>query len=938
MDGVNESNILTDPVDSAACPKCGAMLDVKGLAPFTGVQCPTCNFEFQVPARFGSFMLLQLLGAGGMGGVYRARDEALNREVAIKVMLKSLGDDPQFVETFQREAQAAAKLNHRNIAQIYSFGQEKGQPYIAMELVSGGSLDKMMAEQGALDPAVVVHVGAQIAEGLKEAADVGMVHGDVKPENILFDNDKNAKLVDFGLSAMASGPGNDVWGTPYYIAPEKVRRQKCDFRSDIYSLGGTLYHAIAGVPPFEGEDATAVVKARFDGPPKKMGDLRKGVPPEVEALIGRMLEVEPQMRYPTYGSLLGDMKRYLAKAGPVVLDKGSKKIVLKGKHGKMVTGQLSATGAVSAAGEVPSGMTPVSEIEAAEEGKGTAGKPNFKMIGLIAGGAVLLLVLIVGGIVGIRHHMKVTQEKAENAAIVKRQATARATIAKTVANAKTRADNIRAFVPQAMDCAKAAADEVVKALGEEVRASMVPPEPESAAPRQEPPAEVPAAAPAAAATASNAVPVLAGGGKISLDPAMIESLVKQLPPNLAKTAKGLAKLPPEEAFAKLEAFAKELPPDKAAELKRSLEVLKKMASGMGGAMQQMAGGMAAAMSNALSGAGGALAPAAAKAVPEAPAAPAEGGDAHPVIAIVRGMYNDAYAIKGASMQADKMVAEIEAQAKTAEGMTRVDKPVADALVKLNNALVGKINDLSQVIQAADASRTVLKLKKAVESVKGDVASLVEQKRLEALEKEKQLKADAAAEKKRQEAAAYKAKIEDERKKVSDVELANVTSLKQLQFREAIRMLKDLADGLETQEAKDSLATALDRVNRIKDFHEYLVGKVPGYKSARGWAISAADQKNLSVGATKILWTEVYAKRLDIVGELINGLVKDEQATKSMRLREKTRVMTNAALCLNLFYKEIPSAQELAKALATEAARQFDVDADVIKQLLPEFFQ
>ena len=124
----NDANILTDPVSSAACPKCGAMLDVNGLPPFSVVQCPTCQSEFQVPARFGAFMLLQLLGAGGMGGVYRARDEGLNREVAIKVMLKSLGDDPQFVETFQREAQAAARLNHRHIAQIYSFGQKKDNP------------------------------------------------------------------------------------------------------------------------------------------------------------------------------------------------------------------------------------------------------------------------------------------------------------------------------------------------------------------------------------------------------------------------------------------------------------------------------------------------------------------------------------------------------------------------------------------------------------------------------------------------------------------------------------------------------------------------------------------------------------------------------------------------------------------------------------------
>jgi hypothetical protein len=135
-----------------------------------------------------------------------------------------------------------------------------------------------------------------------------------------------------------------------------------------------------------------------------------------------------------------------------------------------------------------------------------------------------------------------------------------------------------------------------------------------------------------------------------------------------------------------------------------------------------------------------------------------------------------------------------------------------------------------------------------------------------------------------------------------------------------------------------VAVALDRINRIKDFHAYLVEKVPGYKAARGWSIDSADPKALSVGGHKIQWTEVYEKRLDIVGELVNGLVMDPAATKNLRLREKTRLMTNAALCLNLFYKEVPSAQERAKTLANEAAKQFDVDADIIKQLLPEFFQ
>ena len=848
MESGSDAHILTDPVSSAACPKCGAILDVKGLQAFAAVQCPTCEFEFQVPARFGSFMLLQLLGAGGMGGVYRARDEGLNREVAIKVMLKSLGDDPQFVETFQREAQAAAKLNHPNIAQIYSFGQVHGQPYIGMELVSGGSLDKMMAVQGPLDPTVVVHIGAQIAEGLREAAEAGLVHGDVKPENILFDSDKNAKLVDFGLAAMNSGPSNDVWGTPYYIAPEKVRRQKSDFRSDIYSLGATLYHAIAGVPPFDGKDATAVVKARFDGPPAPLTNFVGNVPAEVESLIARMLEVEPQMRYPTYGSLLGDMRRYLAKAGPVQLGVNTKKIVLKGKHQKSQTGATVTTGTIA---EVPPGMTPVDQIPDEPESEEAAGKIGLKKVAMLAGGAVLLLLLLGGGVWGGLKYSAAKKVEAELAESAKRQTGAKASIANSVSKAQKVAEDVRVSASDALGFAKAGADAVVAVLGEGARANMVPPEPDYSLPKPTEPA-VPAASGAktrGAAAKSNTVSVASNA----------------VPPKAAAPAE-----------------------------------------------------------------------AAAPAAEPAPDAAAHGGDQYPVIATVRGMYTDAYAVKAASVQADALLAEVEAQAKAAESLMRPEQ--SGALVKAANALLEKANGLKYVRQIADVQPKISQLKKALASVKSSAVSLAEMKQKETAEKERKAKEDAVAEKKKQEQDAHKEKIQAECSKVAAMEIETVTPMKQLQFREALRMLKDISDGLETKEGMDALNLATERINRVKDFHAYLVEKVPGFKSARGWAVDSADQKVLSVAGKKVQWVEVYASRLEIVGELIKGLVMDEQATKNLKLREKTKLMTNAALCLALFYKDMPSAQELAKTLATSAAKQFEVDADSIKQLLPGFFK
>lgn len=918
MDDVhNDSNILTDPVASAACPKCGAMLGVKGLPPFSVVQCPTCQFEFQVPARFGTFMLLQLLGAGGMGGVYRARDEGLNREVAIKVMLKSLGDDPQFVETFQREAQAAARLNHRHIAQIYSFGQEKGQPYIAMELVSGGSLDKMMAEQGPLDPTVVIHVGAQIAEGLSMAADAGMVHGDVKPENILFDTDKNAKLVDFGLSAMQSGPGNEVWGTPYYIAPEKVRRQKSDYRSDIYSLGGTLYHAITGVPPFEGVDATAVVKARFEGPPKPMSEIRDGIPKEVEAIIARMLEVEPQTRFPTYGSLLGDMKRYLSKAGPVKMEKSSKRIVLKGKRG--VTGKVSATGMLAATGsmtgnvdEVPADMTPVEAIEEVQETEEEAGKRGCRMMGLIIGGVVALVVVLGLIVFGVMKHSERKKANAEQAQLVATQDKARTSIATAVANAKVLVERMQGFVPEAMGYPKEAADEVVKALGEEARALMVPPEPDD-----------------------SAIAVAADGGQaavpadaIPLAPAQLAELTKLLPPEAAKMLEGLDKLPPDQVMAKLDEITKALPADQMASLTNKLATLMEtMAEGMA---KGIAEGMAAMLTNA---------PVQAAQPPAQPAAAETAqDDAHPVIAIVRGMYLDAYSIKSAAALAERKLQEIEQKAKEAEQFTQVTKQDTEAIANLNNELVRYINSLGNESAFTEAPRKVSQLRRTLESVKTEVASLIEIKRREAIEAEKQKQAEEEAEKKRQEKEAYEKKVAEERARVVEAEEASVEELRQLKFREVFRALRELKENLETPEAQDTASVAIDRVTRIKDFHEYLVSAVPGFKSARGWSVDSADARSLTVGGRKIPWVDVYKERLDIVGELINELAANPENTKKLSLRERTRVMTNAALCMNFFYKEFPSAKERAKTLATEAARLFDIDADIIKGLLPEFFE
>ncbi len=308
--------IMTDRVETLACQQCGCVVDVVGLDPFIKVECPDCSAINTVPARLGHFLLLELIGMGGMGGVYHAKDETLGRFVAIKVMLKSLGDDPQFIETFRREAQAVAKLNHPHIAQIYSFGQEKGQPYIVMELVSGERVDRMMESGEPLDQGLLMRIGLEIADGLRAADEAGIVHGDIKPENILLDDKGQAKLVDFGLaSASRQASDGGIWGTPYYIAPEKVRRLAVDARADIYSLGATLYHALTGHPPFEGETPVEVVKARLERPPTPIKERRPDIDDDVARIVERMLEEDFGRRYPTYHSLISDLKRVVDKFG-----------------------------------------------------------------------------------------------------------------------------------------------------------------------------------------------------------------------------------------------------------------------------------------------------------------------------------------------------------------------------------------------------------------------------------------------------------------------------------------------------------------------------------------------------------------------------------------------------------------------------------------------
>ena len=309
-----EGDILLERFEAVTCSRCHAVVDTSAAEPFSTVACANCGTAMKVPARFANFILLDQLGKGGMGAVYKAYDETLGRTVALKVMQQSIGRDRAFVDQFLQEARALAAINHPNIVQIYSYGEENGQPYIVMELVDGGRLDKVHKEHPVLDEVQVLKWALEIIGGLQAADAAGMTHGDIKPANILFDKRGAAKVSDFGLARLNGEkpkPG-EIWGTPYYVAPEVVRGQAPSAGSDIYSLGGTLYHLLTGQPPFNGPTVTETVLERFRHAARGPQELNPRLSGKTAAIVSRMLEVDPMRRYPTYESLAKDVAGALA--------------------------------------------------------------------------------------------------------------------------------------------------------------------------------------------------------------------------------------------------------------------------------------------------------------------------------------------------------------------------------------------------------------------------------------------------------------------------------------------------------------------------------------------------------------------------------------------------------------------------------------------------
>ena len=271
--------------------------------------------------RLGHCKLLEKVGEGGMGSVYRARHETLDKDVAVKVLAPSFRQDADLVQRMLREARLAARVEHPGVVTVQDAGVEDGIPYLVMPFVKGKNLDEILKERKRLRPSDALSAVKKAARAFAAAHKLGIVHRDVKPGNLIVTTDGQVKVTDFGLAvAVAAGDprltrADCVVGTPQFMAPEQVTGEAIDARSDIYSLGATLYNLLSGVAPFEGGTALSVAMKHADpaARPRPVRELVPDLPAEVAAIVDRMMAKKPEDRFPDMTSIIYELNRWERK-------------------------------------------------------------------------------------------------------------------------------------------------------------------------------------------------------------------------------------------------------------------------------------------------------------------------------------------------------------------------------------------------------------------------------------------------------------------------------------------------------------------------------------------------------------------------------------------------------------------------------------------------
>ncbi|MCX6904249.1 MAG: serine/threonine-protein kinase [Verrucomicrobia bacterium] len=278
------------------------------MKPFESQPCTRCGHPVFMPLPLRQFELRSIIASGGMGTVYRAFDMTLHRMVAVKMRKKEMAGDQEVLTGFYREARAGAALNHTNIIHTYTFDEFEGQPYLVMELADTDSLDRWIERAGRLPELAVLDIGIKVASALDTALKHNLLHRDIKPANILFNEEKEPKLVDFGLARVADEEKAEyegtIWATPYYVAPEKIRREMEDFKSDMYSLGGTLYHALTGRVPFDAPTVKELILAHVNQPLVPPIEVIPEITQATSDALVRAMAKQPKDRFRTYDEFI----------------------------------------------------------------------------------------------------------------------------------------------------------------------------------------------------------------------------------------------------------------------------------------------------------------------------------------------------------------------------------------------------------------------------------------------------------------------------------------------------------------------------------------------------------------------------------------------------------------------------------------------------------
>jgi len=269
--------------------------------------------------RLAHYEILGPVGEGAMGRVYEARDLALERTVAIKVLKSELAEDAHTVERFEREARAAARVNHSNLTHIYFVGPERDRHYFAMEFVPGPTLDRRVEENGRMEAGEAIDVLVQLAKGLRAAHAGGVVHRDVKPSNLKLAPDGTVKLTDFGLAKTLTGDldvtgEGRILGTPLYMSPEQCRGEKVDWRTDVYSLGLVGFFLLTGRHAFDAETIGKLLDEQMNRPLPRIRELRPEVPPKLEKLLRRCCEKDREERPESMEAVIDRLERARPRA------------------------------------------------------------------------------------------------------------------------------------------------------------------------------------------------------------------------------------------------------------------------------------------------------------------------------------------------------------------------------------------------------------------------------------------------------------------------------------------------------------------------------------------------------------------------------------------------------------------------------------------------